>query len=250
MKRFTIGLVIALCLFVPTFARAQSYVGSADLGNNGGTTSSLTASYTVGSGANRLLVVLFNGDLTNGGVDDCSGVTFNGSSMTLARKSTQNSNGRIKYFYYLASPASGSHNVVITCSSNHYILALAADYQGFAGTLDNTVINTTPNTTSLTTTLTVAANTWAILLEDNYGAATPAAGSGATFRIVGAAFKQPAIFDSNGTLSAGSYSMTTTASDGGTDGIDHIMASFPVTPGAPNTAASIKKKKQEAFGLR
>lgn len=242
MKRLLI-ILFFLFIYLAESAHAQSFVGSADLGNNGGTTSTYTAPYSVGSGTNRLLVVPFNGDLTSG-VDDCTGVTFNGVSMTLARKSTQNTAGRIKYLYYLANPTSGTHNVVITCSSNHYILAIAVDYQGFSGVLDNTTINTETGASSLTTSLTVSANTWTILMEGNWGGQVPIEGTGSTRRVYGMAFDQPGLFDSNGTVSAGSYSMTTQAVDGTGTGIDHVMASFFISITSSGTGASLKKKKR------
>ena len=60
-----------------------TYDNSVDGGNNGGSTTSLTYSYTVGSGPNRLLVVNLIGDTS---ADDISSVTYAGTAMTLLGK--------------------------------------------------------------------------------------------------------------------------------------------------------------------
>jgi hypothetical protein len=56
---------------------------AADGGNNGGTTSSLTYQYTVGTNANRLLVVNVAGSTS---VDDISSVTYGGTPLSLIKK--------------------------------------------------------------------------------------------------------------------------------------------------------------------
>ena len=86
-----------------------TYDNSADGGNNGGSTASLTYSYTVGSGANRLLVVNLIGDTT---ADDISSVTYGGTALTLVGKVHVPANNW-QYMYYLLNPSSGSHNIVL-----------------------------------------------------------------------------------------------------------------------------------------
>ncbi len=56
---------------------------AADGGNNGGSTTSLTYSYTVGTNSNRLLLVNLVGDPS---ADDISSVTYAGAPMTLITK--------------------------------------------------------------------------------------------------------------------------------------------------------------------
>lgn len=214
-----------------------AFNAAADLGNNGGTTNSLTASYTCGSGSNRLLVVGLVGDTDNGN-DDITSVTYGGVAMTLAKKSASATGGTLRYdyIYYLLNPASGANNVVINCTNNHFLLAVAADYTGVkqSGQPDATTTQTSGSAvTSLTTSITtVADNCWAVLLEqqDKTGA-TPTAGAGATRRTFGASFNQPALFDSGGAITpAGSYSMTTNY--GIADLITHVIASFSPAGGA------------------
>lgn len=206
---------------------AIAFVGAADGGNNGGTTSSRTFSYTCGSGSGRLLVVNFAGD-TVAGSDNVTSVTYNSIAMTLIAK-TVTGGSRFNYAYYLLNPASGANNVVITVGSNHYIIANAADYSGVLA-LDNSTTHVTGSsvntlTSSLTT---IADNSWVTLFEEGYnGNPLPTAGTGAIRRTADAAFGSVAVFDSNGVITpAGSYSMTTNRTSNSASGISHIMASF------------------------
>lgn len=193
---------------------AIAYQGSADLGNNSGSSNSLTASYTVNAASN-LLVVGFLGDLTSGN-DDITGVTYNGVSMTLAKKygPTESPVIRNQYIYFLVNPATGANNVVISSTNTKYIIAVAADYSGAAtsGQPDATANAETGATASTITAsvITVANNAWAVALSQGYSnGGAPTAGSGADLRTYGPAFGQPGWFDSNGAITpAGSYSMT------------------------------------------
>ncbi len=201
---------------------AIAYVGSADLGNNGGS-GTFTGAYTVGAGANRLLVVCFEGDVS-GGADDITGVTYNGVSMTLVDKRDAGGAGRITYLYFLLGPASGTHNVVITSTASHMLIPVAADYSGVKQTSqpDNSTTNSTTYESNLTTVLTtIADNCWTIL--GSISLLSQSAGAGSTRRVEGATYDEPDIFDSNGVITpAGSYSMRTDASTF----LVHIMASF------------------------
>src|SRR5208283_5259003 len=92
---------------------------AADGGNNGGSTTSLTYSYTVGTNSNRLLLVNLIGDPS---ADDISSATYAGASMTLITK-VRTPAGRWHYLYYLLGPTSGTNNVVITAASSHYLIS-------------------------------------------------------------------------------------------------------------------------------
>jgi hypothetical protein len=61
MRRLLLRLTVVL-LALPTSYGAISSEGSADLGNNSAGSSSLTASYTVSSNANRILWVTVKAD--------------------------------------------------------------------------------------------------------------------------------------------------------------------------------------------
>lgn len=217
---------------------AIAFVNAADGGNNGGSTSSLTFPYTVGSGSNRLLVVPFAGD-SGSGADNITSVAYGGVAMTLAKKSVVTSQDRFVYLYYLLNPASGANNVVITAGTNHFILAGAADYTGVkqsaqpdATTTQVSGASASTLTTSLTT---ILDNCWAVLVEQGFNSsALPTAGTGLTRRTADAAFGTYGLFDSNGAITpAGAYAMTTNRTTASLR-ITHAVASFaPDTGGAP-----------------
>jgi hypothetical protein len=196
---------------------AIAFVGAADLGNvNPGT--SLTQAYTVSSGTNRLLVVDVLGDVV-GGSDDCSGgangATFNGTGMTLRQKNVSGAGtARFEYFFELLAPASGSHNVVVTCGSSHFIAAEAADYSGVVA--DDAVGqgHAGPGATSVTIPITtVATGSWVVVhagADYTLGVAFQSCcGStvGLTQRVIDSAFHVHAILDSAATVSPGSQSI-------------------------------------------
>jgi hypothetical protein len=194
-----------------------SWVGAADLGNNGGTGTSYTQSYTVGTGSNRFLVVAFLGDVI-GGADDITGVTYAGAAMTLLMKYTAGAagNNRFQYVYGLANPASGANNVVISYASVHYILALAANYAGVAqGTpaVDGSGTNYVTATSLPLTFTTIAANDWGIVYANWSGTPVPGAYSGSggyAQRAMGAQYSDSALLDSNAALAAGAQNVTIT----------------------------------------
>jgi len=207
---------------------AISFVGAADLGNNGGS-GTLSVSYTCGSGSGRLLVVGIKGDI---GGDNITGVSYGGVGMTLAAKHTSSFGGnRWIYLYYLLNPASGSNTVQITTSGG-YVIAGAVDYAGVSGsgqpdaTYDANLVGPA---TSITGTITPAAGgTWAVMVAGGYTGGTIAAGTGSTRRTYDAAFSTYGLFDSDAaTLAAGvGYSMEAHYPGDSADGLNVAMATF------------------------
>ena len=229
---------------------AIAFVSSGDLGNNGGTTNSLTASYTCVGGSRNLLLVGFMGDQTFYGHDDVTSVTYNGIGMSLAAKSAPAPGGsdvdtRYNYIYYLYlganAVAAGAHNVIISCTGIHHLIAVAGEWSGVrqSGGADSSNTNRVYNNnvdvlTATTSTTTVARDCWAML---EVHSATESAGTGATLRREGAAFGSPGLFDSASAISPPkSYSMTTTASSPNTQ-INHTMVSF-----APAVSAVVPRR--------
>ena len=205
-----------------------TYDNSVDGGNNGGSTTSLTYSYTVGSGSNRLLVVNVVGDTS---ADDITSVTYNGASMTLLGKVQAPSNNR-QYMYYLLNPASGAHNIVVTAGSSHYLISEAASWSDVnqSGQPDAVTTNTAPAaSTSITTSLTTAAS-GSLVLQGIWSFDRPAAGVGATPIVIDAAIDGAGIFVSSGSpvSPAGNVSMTTVSDGSSSTGV--IMASFAPAP--------------------
>jgi hypothetical protein len=224
---------------------AIAFDAATDGGNvNPGT--SLTFSHTC-TGSNLILFVGFNGD-NIGGADDVSSVTYNSVAMTLANKQVGAGTGgdRNTYLYYLIGPATGAHNVVITCSSSHVIQGGAVSYTGVkqSSQPDNTAINaeTVSSNKTLTTSLTtVNDNCWTVLVENCYdggpGAGHPGAGAGTTRRTADGTNGGWGLFDSNAVVHpAGSTSLTTTrVSDPFGLEILHVMASFQPDTGGGAT---------------
>ena len=205
-----------------------TYDNSVDGGNNGGSTTSLTYSYTVGSGSNRLLVVNLIGDTS---ADDISSVTYAGTAMTLVGKVQAPSNNW-QYLYYLLNPASGSNNVVITAGSSHYLISEAASWYNVKQSAqpDASTTNTAAATsTSVTTSLTTVAS-GSLVVQGLWSYGHLAAGAGATPILTDTAFGGAGIFVSSGSpvSPAGNVSMTTISD--GTSSTGVIMASFAPAP--------------------
>lgn len=172
-----------------------TYDNSADGGNNGGSTSSLTYSYTVGSGPNRLLVVNLIGDTS---ADDISSVTYAGTPMTLVGK-VQSPSNDWQYLYYLLNPSSGSNNVVVTAGSAHYLISEAASWYnvGQSAQPDASTTNTAAATsTSITTSLTTVAS-GSLVVQGIWSYGHLAAGAGATPILTDTQFGGAGIFVSS-----------------------------------------------------
>lgn len=201
---------------------------------------SLTFSHTC-TGSNGLLVVGFAGD-NFGGADDVSSVTYNSVALTLAKKITSATGGdRISYIYYLLGPATGAHNVVITCSSSHLIQGGAVSYTGVkqsaqpdASTTNFSSTSATTLTTSLTT---VNDNSWCVLLHGGYdGGSAPTAGASTTRRTFDGTDGGWGLFDTNAAVTpAGSRSLISNYGSGTNPfglAIVHVMVSFQPDTGA------------------
>jgi hypothetical protein len=259
MRRFLLGSVLACLCASAVAASAQllnthaglgimgggdgsggggaiAFNAAADLGNVNPDTS-LTQSYTVGSGTNRLLIVNVIGDVVSGS-DDCSGgsngVTYNGTSMTLRQKNTTpgNSTDRFLYLFELLAPSSGPNDVVVTCGSSHFIAAEAADYSGVVA--DDAVGQaSTASATSLTIPITtVATSSWVVAtIVADYALATSyqsCCGStvAMTQRVIDPAYHVYGILDSAGTVSPGSQSVILQLNTGPSAGFLGIVASY------------------------
>jgi hypothetical protein len=201
-----------------------TYDNSADGGNNGGSSASLTYSYTVGSGANRLLVVNLIGD-TN--LDDIASVTYAGNYLTLLGKIQAPSNNK-QYLYYLVNPPSGTYNIVVTANNAHFLASQAASWYNVqpGSQPDALITNTAPATsTSVSTTLTTVAP-GSLVIQGVWSYGHLAAGAGANMIITDAATGGAGILISSGSpvSPAGSVSMTTISD--GTESTGVIMVSF------------------------
>ncbi len=219
---------------------AISVDNDANLGDNGGTTASLTVPYTV-SGSNGLLVLCLIGDVIAGN-DDISSVTYNGVAMTLVDKnitgfpSGSGPFARMQYLYYLLNPATGSNSLVVTAGSTHYLLACGISFNG-VGTIDTSAKQWAPVVTdqTLTTGITTGLdNAWVVIGENGYNSdnSSPTTDGLITtrFDVAGATFGQPGIFHNavKPLTPAGAYTFTTNRAVGNALGIPmcHILLSF------------------------
>ncbi len=204
---------------------AIAFDSSVDGVNNGG---SGTLTFAFNNVAGDIVCVGIAGD-TGSGADDITGVTYNAVSMTLAQKNVASSINRNLYLYYLLGPATGSHNVAITISGSHYLLAGAISLSGAKQSAqpdaNNTGLSAGPQTSLTTSVTTVADNCWTVLLEGAYDSNNPpGAGTGSTRRVFDAAFGTWGLFTGGPKTPAGSTSMQTTRPNA--QQIGHVMASF------------------------
>lgn len=132
--------------------------GTTNLGaqTTGGTT---TFSFTVGSGSNRLLIVSIS-TWNNGGTGaGCSGVTYNGTSMTAVGNGVANGQFYTEQ-WRLVAPASGTANIVATVSGKTDKLGLGA--VSFSGMDQTTGIDVSTSATGTSGTVTASLTTTAI----------------------------------------------------------------------------------------
>lgn len=98
-----------------TFAKTITVGNTSE--SEGTTISSLTWSHTVASGDNNFLVV--SADIWTGSDTNVTGVTYNGVAMTQGVQLNSSFSGfERNSLWYLANPAEGAHDVVITCSGS------------------------------------------------------------------------------------------------------------------------------------
>lgn len=198
-------------------------------GSTGFVVTSLTWSHTC-TGANLILWVAV---VATGEGDDISSVTYNGVGLT--RAGTDGFASSRLDLWYLISPATGTHDIVITSSNFETDLhGCAASYTGAAqsGVPDATGVGGNVVVTSATVSTTTSAdNCWVILAAiDGYNNLDIVAGTGSTLRNTqgggGPGERSAGILDSNGPVTpAGSYAMTFSVG-GATGNMRGVTASF------------------------
>lgn len=197
-----------------------------DGGNNGGSTNSLTFAFN--NVAGNIVLVGIEGDVIGSG-DDITSVTYAGAACTLIAKRTTGTGDRNTYMYFRSSPSTGSNNVVINCTANHYLLAVAASYTGCATTGQPDASTTNNGTPPLSTSLTsIADNCWHVLMSGYSGSGgTQTAGAGTTRRSFESAFFTWAWFDSNAAKTpAGSVTLISDSTIDINPDHNHVMASI------------------------
>lgn len=199
------------------------------------TGTSLTFSHT--NTAGNLLVVTCGVPAS----DLITGVTYNGTSLTLVDKiASPAPDGRWCYMFYLVNPATGAHNVVVSSSSSDFLYANAASYTGAktTGQPEASATGTTSSSTSSTATVTTTAtDAWTVATFRTNDGAFPtvtSSPSGAVVRRTGDS--AGALYDSNGGVGSGG-SKTITVTYGGNRYYGWVIASF--APGGTDFTRSL-----------
>lgn len=202
LKKLLVGVLVGVALAtIPLPARVMfdtiAHDASAE-GQVGSGSSSLTFSHTT-AGTNRLLfvcVVTGNNSPT---------VTYNSVSMTQIGTGVSNT-GYYTHIFYLAAPATGTNDVVITLGSGtNGILGLSASYTGAAqtGIPDSSNTGTLTDSTPLSVSTTTSAdNSWVVGCFGGSPNVDPSAGTATTLRqaISNALPIQGAVVDTNGAV--------------------------------------------------
>lgn len=237
MGRSVVRLLVLLFVLAPATAGAQIAFDSAeDGGNNGGSTTSLTFSHTCNSCT--LLTVHCAGDTVTGS-DDLTSVTYNSVATSLAQKGTDATGDRFAYQYHLESPPSGTHNVVVTASTAHYLLCGAVSYTGTATSSQPANASATTGTPSgVTVSITASASTsWIVVTWENYnGNSAPTSGS-LNRRAFDGTFGTWAAFDTAGTvLTVGTNAFSMANAGGSSTNAQGLAAEYTKAGAAPSAS--------------
>lgn len=203
-----------------------------------GTPSFTTAAVTwthVCTGSNLILLGLIT-PVGNPG-DNYGSTTYNSVTMT--------SSGGTQYFtniwprgVFLTAPSTGSHSVTTTVTGSQYTAYDGvASYSGAAQVTPDQYINTSATAVSITATVTTStANCW-MFMGAGAGNQTSTAGTNATQRHAGSwGAGDPGIYDSNGNITTGSFSMNIGSTPGMSQNMWAIAYKFQqVTAGTINS---------------
>lgn len=175
-------LPVLLACIVPSFATADvAYVGGTQSQNIG---SGQTIAFNNTASTNAYLFVMVDHN-DSGGSAPGTTVTYNGVSLTLLKASTDGvydgSNGRLEV-WGLASPATGTHNVVVNFSFGTSPSVLVASYNGIGSIGEALESHATSVADGSLSVVTNASNASSVYLQAGGGAGSWTAGSGQTFR--------------------------------------------------------------------
>lgn len=200
--------------------------------------SSLTVSFTLKAGVERLLVVSVAGSQVGGA--NITGATWNGQAMTLAGSyTTPDTSNRKHYAFFLLlgdSVTDTTANIVVSGSGADYIGMAAAQYNGVLQTgqpdISVSVTQSANAAGSHTTTLTTSTDhAWVVICEGGYNdTGDPEASTGTVFRVAETTYGTCGILDSGGGVSPAGSASFTTARASTAYRISHIAITFK--PGA------------------
>lgn len=129
MKRILAILLLALLWCAPGYAQVTP-VGTPTTGMTtfGAPATSVTFSYTVPTGSNRMLYV--GCLLANAATATISGVTYNAVPMNRSGTAIRGNTTQYVTLFELAAPATGANNVIATASASSDIQCGAASFAG------------------------------------------------------------------------------------------------------------------------
>lgn len=211
---------------------AGAFLNAANAGTTAG--SSQSVSVNIPSGTTLFVVMAFRTILDINSPAAPTSATVAGSAMTdTGQAPTGDQNSEWIKFYYYNNPPTGSQTVAVSGGGGTAIDTgfMWAAYSGLGGTIDSSGATNKTTTTALALTTTVVkTNCWAIGMFANQGAGTPTY-TNATGRVFAVPNDGGGIIDSNGKVSAGSYTMTVNQTSQIANG---IAASFCELPSSFN----------------
>lgn len=181
-----------------------------DAASNGTTTgATLTVAHVCAASPSILIV-----SVAQQGAPGTPSATYSGVAMTkLTTQAYTNGQGDV---FWLANPAAGTHNIVVSTPANSTSLA-AASYTSFLGSLDGNNGNSSTSATSLTASITTVVDNCWVVLGVAAQISSQSASTGATQRALGGQVNCSAgIYDNNAAKHpAGSVSESVTFSTAG-----------------------------------
>lgn len=192
------------------------------------------------SGSDRALVVGLFADI---GTDHIFSVRWNGNLMTQIDKEIATAD-RYTYLYLMVAPDTGTHKIRIDGDGAMMaIQGMGVSYTGVQQTSqpDSFAKANSASATSIAPSVTVVATSWLVMVARTQ--ADPSAGTGATER--GSSANGIGMYDSNGTVAAGTRSIQATGPSNPWSGI--TLALNPSVAGGSNIAAIQHHRRQQGM---
>lgn len=183
---------------------AEAAVGRLSTGTwgPGGYSSSQTVPITISAGTEVSLFVRWTSNGT--GAHDLTGITYNGTALTQRQSVTPSGNAIESWTLFAGTTDGASHNLVLTYSPNDTSTGSWAAYSGTdQSAFDNTNYTTGTSNGNITQSITVnTSGSWIISVAGDVDTGNFTAVSGVS------EYGSGDVFDSNGTASVGSNSVT------------------------------------------
>lgn len=188
MKKLIVPLLVLLIFFFFTpvpqaYAAGIAFDAYAQAGD--GSFSSLTATLTVGSNANRVVFACVEG--TTAASDRITGVTYTKGGVQVAMTLIAHSQGastRWVSLWYGVNPDSGSNSIIAASSPTDIIGIATDDYSGVNQLMKYAPVATDASTSGSFSSAVIAQsvttiqdNSWAVLCDHGPGTFTPATGT-------------------------------------------------------------------------